>query len=178
MLLRKEPKGEDLKCTLSKTWARETIKSAETKATTWGFGDARCTVEAHVSRALIVAAMTQNKMKVHVPAHTAHCVVEENGIPQPLRATLAPKIVFKDGKAEKVWINLMEVEGPVAIRDTLKAVAQLEDKLGIFHHAMIKSINRFIHTSCARHYPHLVASAAPPVTKAKSNGPASPAPPK
>ena len=80
---------------------------------------------------------------------------------KPAKATLAPKIVFKDGKAEKVWIRLLDVEGPTAIRDTLKMAAQLEDGLGIFHRAMIKSINKFIHTSCARNYPQALVSAAP-----------------
>ena len=82
MLLRKEPRGDDLKCELTKTWARKTIKGAETKGTTWGFGDARCTVQLNISRALIVGAMSQPAFKLHVPTHTAHCVVEQDGVPK------------------------------------------------------------------------------------------------
>src|SRR5262245_45669242 len=51
MLVLKERKGPDLRCDLAKTWARKTIKDAETDKLTWGFGDARCTVSLNVSRA-------------------------------------------------------------------------------------------------------------------------------
>jgi hypothetical protein len=44
MLVDKTVVGDDLKCSLTKTWAKATIKSAETQATKWGFGDARCSV--------------------------------------------------------------------------------------------------------------------------------------
>ena len=45
MLVDKTVVGDDLKCSLAKTSAKATIKSAETQATKWGFGDARCSVQ-------------------------------------------------------------------------------------------------------------------------------------
>src|SRR5262249_28224809 len=42
ILLKKDVKGDDLKCDLTKTWARSTIKGADSPGLTWGFGDARC----------------------------------------------------------------------------------------------------------------------------------------
>src|SRR4029450_5195831 len=50
MLVEKNPRGEDLKCNLTKTWAKATIKWAEPQATKWGFGDARCTVQLSMTR--------------------------------------------------------------------------------------------------------------------------------
>ena len=102
ILMQKNPKGDDLKCELTKTWAKSTIKEADSQKLSWGFGDARCTVKINLGRALIVAAMTSARYKLFVPPHTAHCIVEEEGKPHPLTATVAPKIVFKDGKAEKI----------------------------------------------------------------------------
>lgn len=178
MLLRKEAKGDDLKCTLGKTWGRNTIKSADTASAKWGFGDARCTVDLNISRALIVGAVaSEGKFKLHVPPHTANCQVEQDGQVKTFTATLAPKIVFKDGKAEKVWVNLMKVEGPTAIRDTIRLVAQLEDGLGLFHRPMLKAINRFIHTSCARNYPQAIQSASSQSTPARKPKAAKPAAP-
>jgi hypothetical protein len=150
MLLHKDPKGEDLRCTLTKTWARSTIKGADSSALKWGFGDARCTVRLEVKRAALVNAVTKDKFKFFAPAHTADCLVEQNGQIQTVKATLAPKIVFKDGKAEKIWVNLKEVEGPPAIRELLRTAAQLEDSLGLFHHRLIKSVNRYIYKHCAK----------------------------
>jgi hypothetical protein len=153
MLLQKNPKGADLTCALTKTWAKSTIKSAEARTVKWSFGDARCSVQVKMPRQTLVSAMTDKEFKLFVTPHTAHCVVERNGKAEPVTATVAPKIVFKDGKAEKVWINLVDIKGPSDIADTLRFVARLEDTTGIFHRSMIKSINRFIYKHCPEKYP-------------------------
>lgn len=166
ILLQKSPKGDDLKCELAKTWARSTIKEADSHKLSWGFGDARCSVKLHISRALIVAALTSPTYKLFVPPHTAHCVVEEDGKPQLLTATLSPKIVFKGGRAEKIWINLVSVEGTASIKGTITLAAQLTDSIGIFHRPMIKAVNRFIDKTCPTKYPQAVAATpAPPAKK-------------
>ena len=162
MLQQKTPTGEDLKCVLTKTWGRSTIKEADRTELTWGFGDARCSIELNVSRAVIVAAVTSSKpFKLWVPPHTANCVVEQDGQLKPVRATVAPKIVFKDGRAEKIWINLMHIDGPSSITGWLSAGAQLTDSVGIFHHSMLKSVNGYIYKHCPKYYPLTAAKAAP-----------------
>jgi len=155
LLQQRDAKGDDLKCALTKTWAKSTIKEADQASVRWGFGDARCTVQIDISRALIAAALTSGgkEHKFWVPPHTAHCIVEEGGQARALTATLAPKIVFKDGKAERIWINLTSIEGPAAIKGTLLTAAALTDKVGIFQRPMLKSVNRFIHKHCPSKYP-------------------------
>jgi hypothetical protein len=160
MLLQKNPKGEDLKCELSKTWAKTTIKEAETRTMKWGFGDARCSVQLHVPRATIIAALTKPEHAFEVAPHTAECVVEQDGEARPVKATLAPKIVFRNGKAEKVWVNLKSIKGPAGIKTSLWLAASLSDSIGIFHRPMIKSINRFIDKYCPQHYPHALQTSA------------------
>ena len=59
-------------------------------------------------------------------------MVEQDGKLQKVTATLSPKIYFKDGKAEKIWVNLTNVEGPAGIKATLQTAAQLADTLGLF----------------------------------------------
>ena len=156
MLVDKKPVGEDLKCSLTKTWAKATIKSAETQTTKWGFGDARCTVQLHMSRAELVGALTAAEYKLKAPPHTVDCVVEEDGAAKPIKATLAPKIEFKNGKAEKIRINLEKIDGPLAITRMLSAAATLEDRIGLFHRSMLKSVNRYIERHCV----NLLATAA------------------
>ena len=162
LLQQKDARGDDLKCALTKTWAKSTITEANQASLQWGFGDARCTVQININRALIAAALTSGdkKHKFWVPPHTANCIVEEGGVARPLTATLAPKIEFRDGKAEKIWINLKSVEGPAGIKATLAAAAELTDKTGIFHRQMIKSVNRFMHKQCPSKYPLPQASSA------------------
>ena len=163
MLQQKTAEGDDLKCRLTKTWAKATLKEADRKELTWGFGDARCSVELDVRRAAIVAAVTSGKSyKLWLPPHTASCVIEQEGQLKPIKATVAPKIVFKDGRAEKVWINLTHIEGPSSVTNWLSAGAQLTDSVGIFHRAMIKSINGYIYRHCPKYYPQTQAATPAP----------------
>jgi hypothetical protein len=166
ILVNKTPTGADLKCTLTKTWVRSTIKEAETSKLTWGYGDARCSVDLDISRATVIAAVSKEEWKFRVPPHTANCEVEQNGKLEKVTAVLSPKIVFKNGKAEQVWVNLKSVEGPAAIQLTVQTAAYLADTLGLFHKRMIKSINRYIE----RHCPESLAVAAKEAPNAKSKG--------
>jgi hypothetical protein len=156
MLVEKNAAGEDLKCSLTKTWAKATIKSAETQATKWGFGDARCSVQLSIGRAELIAAVTQPEYRLKTAPQTVDCVIEEDGGTKPIRATLAPKIEFRNGRAEKVRINLQKIDGPVAVTSVLSAAASLEDRIGLFHRSMVKSVNRYIGKHCAK----LLATAA------------------
>jgi hypothetical protein len=79
-------------------------------------------------------------------------VVEQDGKPKPVLVRLAPKLEFKNGKADKIWINLNEVDGPTAVKATVSLAASLEDNLGIFHRSMVKSVNKFLHTRCGERY--------------------------
>jgi hypothetical protein len=161
MLQQKSSAGGDLKCELSKTWVRSDIKGAEQSTLKWGFGDARCSVHIHIGRALIAVAMTARgkDFKLWIPPHTANCVVELDGTPRAVTATLAPKLLLRDGRVEKIWVNLTGVDAPAAIKATLWAAAKLADDVGLFQRPMLKSVNRFIDTTCPRKYPLAGAAA-------------------
>jgi hypothetical protein len=161
ILQQKNPHGEDLKCLLTKTWAKSSLKGDRTVG--WGFGDARCTVQIDISRARIVATVTDKETKFAVPAHTAHCVVEQDGEVRNVTATLAPKIVFKGGKAEKIWVNLLHVEGPAAIKATMVTAAQLNDTIGLFHRNMLKAVNGYIYKHCPKEFPLTQSATVAPV---------------
>ena len=166
IILQKKAHDADLKCALSKTWARSSIKKANSPMLTWGFGDARCSVQLQIGQAMIVAALTEKRYKLWVPAHTVSCIVEEGGRPNPIRITLAPKIVFEKGKAKEIWINPVSMDGSSTITDLLWAAAKLEDTTGLFHPVMIKEVNKYIHSECARNYPEVLGgSSTPPQTK-------------
>lgn len=166
ILMQKNAKGDDLRCSLTKTWARSTIKEADSHKLSWAFGDAQCSVDINLGRAVLVSALTDDHRKLRVPPHTVNCVVEQNGKLEKVTATLAPKIEFRDGKAEKVWVNLTNVEGPAGIKATMQTAAQLADTLGLFHRRMIKSINRYVERHCPKTFPQLVAT-TPPKSSAK-----------
>jgi len=161
IVMQRNPKGEDLRCSVTKTWARSTIKEADSQKLSWGYGDARCTAEISLSRVRLIAVLNGEGKKFFVPPHTVNCVVEQDGKLEKVTATVAPKIVFKDGKADKVWVNLKEVDGPPGIKGTLVAAAEFADRLGLFHRQMIKAINRYIDRHCPKTYPQLITAASP-----------------
>lgn len=148
ILVGKNAKGDDLKCALTKTWTKSKIKEADSQKLSWRYGDARCTVNLDIDRASLIAAMTSDRYKFNVPPHTANCVVESDGKLEKVTAVLAPKVHFKDGKPDKVWVNLKSVEGPASIRFTVQTATQLADTFGLFHRQMIKSMNKYITRHC------------------------------
>lgn len=148
MILDKEPKGRDLACDLQKTWAKDSLEGGKSKGMSWGFGDARCKVDLNLARNQVIAALTRPKYTVRVPAHNVSCVVIRGEEEHPVKIRIAPKLKFKKGRADKVWINLEEIEGPADVRATVWAAANLEDTVGVFHRPMLRSINKFIHRRC------------------------------
>lgn len=161
IVLQRNVKGADLRCNLTKTWARSQIKEADSHKLRWGYGDARCTADINLSRERLIAVLNGDGRKFFVPPHTVNCVVEQDGKLEKVTATAAPKIVFKDGKVDKVWINLKEVEGPAGIKATVLTAAELNDRIGLFHRQIVKAINRYIERHCPKTYPQLTASSPP-----------------
>jgi hypothetical protein len=163
ILVGKSRQGPDLKCALTKTWARSTIKQADTRQLSWGFGDARCSMEIKLNRERLVEAMTAERTTFHAGRYTAKCVVEQGGRLEKVTAVVAPKIEFRGGKADKVWVRLKSVDGPASVTLTLQTAAQLADTFGLFHRQMIKGINRYIYRHCPK---ALDAAGRPAKTKA------------
>jgi len=165
ILVGKSLQGPDLGCALTKTWARSTIKEADSQQLSWGFGDARCSVDIKISRASLVEAVTDKKATFRPGRLTANCVVEQDGRLEKVTAVISPKIEFRNGKADKVWVRLKSVDGPASITLTLQTAAQLADTFGVFHRQMLKNINRYI----GRHCPKTVDAAEAPASKAPAS---------
>lgn len=169
MILKKETQGGDLTCDLTKTWAKETLKGGESTNVKWGFGDAQCKTSLELTRADVIAALTKSQHTIKVSQQAVSCSVEREGQMKPVTAVASPRLDFKNGKAEKVWINLEKLEGPADIKGTIWTTAQLEDTLGIFHKSMIKQINKFMYKKCSEKYgPGAAAYAAKEAARAKA----------
>ncbi len=152
ILDKKPPKGR-LRCDLEKTWGKKDIKKgAKSKSISWGFGDAQCSVKLNISRRHIVKALTAPKYEFSVRRHDVNCQVETSSETKPLKASLAPKLEFKNGQVKKIWIKLKDIDGPEPLSSFVWATAKLEDTLGIFHSEMVKQVNKFVHRKCSRRY--------------------------
>ncbi len=151
ILVNKVATGDDLACPLAKTWAQEKIKSGvEKRRLSWAFGDARCSVDLSAKRDLILGAVTKPEHALELPPHQVKCEVERDSEVTPINITLAPKVTFKNGKAEKAWLNVTAIEGPAVVKGAIWTVAQIEDSVGLFHSEMISEINDLIEKKCPK----------------------------
>jgi hypothetical protein len=151
-IVKKAPATGDVNCALTKTWARKSIKenSEESKKVDWTFGDARCTVDLKVPRALIVSALSDPGVKLQLPLHRVDCEIERDKEVDRVHFTLGPKVRFENGVAKQVWINLKKVEGPGPIKAMATSLAKLEDTVGLFQSPLTKAINKFIADKCPK----------------------------
>jgi hypothetical protein len=147
-------KGPPLACDMTKTWDRVKIKkNGEKNALSWGFGDARCRVALKIPRDRIVPAINSRKHVFQFDRQTINCKVEGSDRKlDTLEVDAAPKIKFKNGRAYKVWINIKDVRGDSGLKGLVWTVSGLADKLGLFHSATVKEINKFIHRTCNIRY--------------------------
>jgi hypothetical protein len=145
----KDAAGADFKCDVSKTWNKAKIKdSIEKKKLAWSMGDARCAITVDLKRSQIVEALTKPELMLEFPQHTIKCEVERENEVTPISITLAPKIQFKGGKAEKAWINLKDIEAPAVVKGAIWTAAKLEDTVGLFHADILSEVNDFVTKRC------------------------------
>ncbi len=151
-IVKKAPATGEVGCALTKTWARKSLKetSEESKKVDWTFGDARCSVDLKVSRALIVTALSAPTVKLELPQHQVSCEIERDKEIDRVHFMLGPKVRFENGQAKQVWINLKKVEGPAAIKAMATTLAKLEDTVGLFQGSLTKAINKFIAEQCPK----------------------------
>jgi len=168
VVLQKSEKGPPLKCHMIKTWDRDKIKkNGEKKRMTWGFGDARCEVSLDLDRALLVPALTADKYTLQFPPQKVLCQIENSEKKaEPLTVVATPKIKFKGGHADKVWLNVKEVEGQSGVKTLVWTAAKLADGLGLFHKDTLKSINAFVHETCPTEFGGKLDAKAPASDKA------------
>jgi hypothetical protein len=157
MLLEKKGEGDDLQCQLTKTWPEATIKRADRPAVRWRFGDARCSVNLTLRRADIIAALSKPDYEATLAPHRVACTIADSGQERTVAATVSPKIVFAQGKAQKIWVNLIGTEGNHVLADFLWLAVKLEDSTGLFHAAMVTAVNRYIYERCPSTYARALA---------------------
>ncbi len=159
VILSKDAKGPDLTCDLAKTWEKEEIqKGADYKNLSWGFGSARCTAKLNAKRADFVAALTSHEYTLKIGKQPVACEIgaEKYGI----RATLAPKLEFKDGAVTHGAVHMDDIEGAALIKGVVWTAAALERNFGLFEGDLVREVNRFVQKEC----PKIMNSAQPPKT--------------
>ena len=153
MIVLKKEAGDDLACKIGKTWQKSKIVDGVRQAKiTWSFGDAHCAVDVKVSRAAIIGAMTKPAADVELGKHTVLCDIERSEGMTKVTVDAAPKMSFKAGKVDKIWLNISKIDAPNLMKGAIWTAAKLEANFGIFHGKMKQEINELLHEKCAERY--------------------------
>jgi hypothetical protein len=150
IVTKKEPKGADLACKLSKSWTKDQIKDGvKKKQYSWSMGDARCNLDVQISRLAIIDALSKPEQTLEFGPHMVRCMAERDGKDTPINVTLSPKVKFKGGKAVSATLAVREIDAPGMIKTAIWSAATLNDKVGIFQKDILKAINEFNGPKCA-----------------------------
>ncbi|MDX2257736.1 MAG: hypothetical protein NW205_02360 [Hyphomicrobiaceae bacterium] len=150
VLDRKPPRGPTT-CALSKTWIKRDIgEGAGSKALSWGFGDAQCSLDLKLDNATLIKALTLPSFETTLPRHTVRCRVETGEGIRAVEATLAPRLTFSEGRVEKIWVNLDKLDGPDSVTGLVNTALTLENTIGLFQSGMVGGVNKFLHEKCAK----------------------------
>lgn len=153
VVLKKEAAGGDVACEVGKTWLKSKLKEgSEKRKLSWSFGDARCGVNFTLPRDTMLSALSKPAHSLEFKPEVAKCEVEREGEVTTVSVTLQPKINFKDGKAEKIWLNVKSIEAPAVVKGALWTAAQIEDTIGLFHAELVGEINELLQDKCAKKY--------------------------
>lgn len=149
VIAKKQPSSGTLACPLTKTWPRERLREGSASGkVNWSYGDARCSVDLAIDNSTIASAVAGAPATVQLAPHRIDCVIEREGEDVTMNFTVAPKLKLKDGKVEKIWINLQKANGPRSMTALAYSVAKLEDRIGIFHRHLVKAANHMILEKC------------------------------
>lgn len=146
--------GDALSCNLSKSWEKDEIVKALSKSKiSWSYGNAKCSIKIDLERALLVSGLAAGKNTVKFPSQTIDCEIVNDGKPQPVVVKATPKILFKDGKASTVWLNVESIEAPAMIRTAIWTATKMEANFGTFQKDILKGVNDFMVDHCPKTYP-------------------------
>jgi hypothetical protein len=151
LVVKRDPSGGNLQCTLQKTWAGSKIKQGvEEKKMSWSMGDMRCGIKLDTPRQDFIDALTRPTYELKVTPQVVKCEIEREKEVLNISVNLAPRIQFKDGKAVKAWLGVGEIQAPTVVKGAIWTAAQLEDTFGVVHSDLIKEINRYVYEKCPK----------------------------
>jgi hypothetical protein len=151
MITGKKKEGADLSCDLIKTWNQEDIQEgAKSKNLSWAFGRARCSVKINIKRADIVDAVATPAFTLKIAKQPVDCEIERESEKYPIKMTLAPELVFKDGKVTDASLGVDDIEGASLIKGAVWTAATLEQNFGLFESDLVREVNKFIERQCPK----------------------------
>lgn len=148
-LRNKKPDTGPLNCAVKKTWRKDVLNKIMSKGkVSWPWGNARCSGDLKIDRALLVQAMSGPEFEAKFDKHELRCEFDLEKDKYSVKMQLTPKVTFKDGKAIKASMNWGDIEAPTLAKTALWPITAADNQLGVFQSMIVDDINEFIEAKC------------------------------
>lgn len=142
--------GDDLTCSVLKTWRKEQLsKMVEKAKVSWPWGRVKCTSDIRLKRDQLIKAMTEPKFEAQFEAQNVKCEVErEKEAPSEIKFSFTPKVTFEGGKAVKSALNWGKIEAPTLIKGAMWTATATDNTFNVLQSTVVDDINDFIGPKC------------------------------
>lgn len=145
----RKPASGEVACNVQKTWRKEIMAKILAKGkVTWPWGNARCSGDLKIDRAILVKAMSEPEFEAKFEKHDLRCELEGEKDKYEVKLEMQPKVTFKDGKAVKASLNWGKVEAPTLAKTALWSATAADNSFGVLQSTVVGDINDFIQNKC------------------------------
>lgn len=147
----KKAEGEDLACSVVKTWTADELKAKFLRGKfDWPWSAAQCGADIKLPRRALAEALTPGEHDVKLDKHTLKCTLDqkEGTDKYSIAFSLQPSVHFKDGKAVKTVLNWSNIEGTAIAKGAVWSAATLDNNVGVFEGAASEAVNEFFGLHC------------------------------
>ena len=144
-----KPAEGNVACNVQKTWRKEALTKILSKGkVSWPWGDARCTADLKIDRALLAKVKAQPELEAQFDTYSINCNIDKDASKYDVTLQIHPKVTFKDGKAIKAAMNWGKLDAPVLAKTALWPITAADNTFGFLQSLVVEDINEFISTKC------------------------------
>lgn len=146
----KKADGEDISCSVLKTWRKEQLTKLTEKAkVAWPWGRVKCTADVKLKREMLVKALAADKLEAALDTHHVACEIERDGAEKAeIKISFAPKVTFEKGKAVKAVLGWGKIEAPTLVKGAMWTATATDNTFNVLQGTVVEDINDFIGPKC------------------------------
>lgn len=147
--MRAKKSGDDVACTVIKTWRKEHLDKMISKAgVSWPWGRVRCTADIKLKRDMLTKSLAEAKFEASIDKHTVVCEVEREKDKAEIKFSFSPKVSFENGKAVKATMNWGEIDAPTLVKGAMWTATATDNTFNVLQGTVVEDINAFTTERC------------------------------
>jgi hypothetical protein len=146
----KRPEGDNVRCTVVRTWTSAELAELFKDRLNWPFGPAQCTVDVKIDRGVLVKAMTEPEFNARVGKHTVNCQLDDRdgNVKYTISFVVDPEVKFERGRAVKASLHWSKVDGNALAKSALWSASKIDNTFNVFEKSVVDAINAFFTDKC------------------------------